>query len=361
MKKSLLAIAVLASFAGAASAQSSVTVFGTLDAGMTYANTGTQAPLNTANDKWSMDSGVSQASFIGFKGVEDLGGNLKAIFQLEAGIQIDNGTSSQANTLFNRASWVGLSGDFGTVTAGRQFTPLYEAVKTIDPFQLGMAGSASNLMSTGGASIVNGAIVAGNSVTNVAQNNSLRYASQSVSGLSAIVNYSFGEQAGNTNAGRDIGATVNYANGPLSLLVSYDGVKTLDDTTTLQTTLLGGVADWAQFGFPLKTSIGYAINKGSDVVGVADVDSRDLIIGLRLPMAQHEVLASFVHKDDKTTADLNAEQFALGYTYAISKRTVLYTSVSKMINKNGAAYTVGNASNTGYGVKVFDFGIRHSF
>jgi predicted porin len=366
MKKSLLALATLASMASAASAQNSVTIYGVLDAGMSYENTGKSLPVSVGEDKWSVQSGISQPSVLGFRGNEDLGGTLKMLFQLEAGIQIDNGVSTQTGTFFNRASWLGLSGDFGTVTVGRQLTPMYNALKSIDPFELGLAGAASNLMSVGGANIVNGAPVGGNDVAFggggiIGQNNSMRYTSQNDNGLSATFNYSFGEIPGSAPAGREMGATVNYENGPYTALVSYDGVNAVNNSHTFKTTLLGGVINWASFGFPLKTSLGYAINKGTDVVGGAEVDSTNLIVGFRLPLGPHEFLASYIHKNDKTAQALDANQSALGYTYAFSKRTSLYTSFAIINNKNGADYTIGNATNVGYGVKVFDVGMRHSF
>lgn len=370
--KSLLSLAILASFTGAAYAQSSVTAYGTLDAGLSYANTGNKLPVSAAGDKWSLESGISQPSLIGFKGVEELGVSLKAIFQLEAGLQINNGSSSDATgngrtgSLFNRASWVGLSGDFGTVMAGRQFTPLYNALKTLDPFQLGMAGNAANLMSIGGANIVMGAPVGGNNVAFggggvVGQTNSLRYESQIDSGLSASFNYGFGGIQNSAQNGREIGTTLNYVNGPLSLLASYDAVNAIDNSHTFHTTLLGGIIDWSDLGLPIKTSMGYALNKGSDVVGGADVDTADVILGLRIPMGRNEILASYIHKGDKSVASMDAQQYALGYTYALSKRTALYSSIAMIVNKNAAGYTVGNATNVGTGVKVVDFGLRHSF
>lgn len=366
MKKSLLALSILAALANTASAQTSVTMYGVLDAGMTYENTGKSLPVSTGADKWSLQSGISQPSLIGFRGNEDLGGSLKFMFQLEAGIQIDKGVSTQTGTLFNRASWLGLSGDFGTVTVGRQFTPLYNALKSIDPFELGLAGSASNLMNVGGANIINGMPIGGNDVAfggggTVGQNNSMRYTSQTVNGLSAAFNYSFGEIPGSSPAGREMGATLSYENGPYSALVSYDGVNAIDNSNTFKTTLVAGTINWADFGFPLKTSLGYAMNKGTDVVGGADVDSTNVIVGFRLPLGAHEFLASYIHKNDKTAQEFDASQYALGYTYAFSKRTSLYTSLAVINNKNGADYTLGNASNVGYGIKVVDIGMRHSF
>ncbi len=365
MKKTFFALTILTTLMASASAQTSVALYGTLDAGVTYASTGNTPPVNVGQNKWSLDSGIDQPSVIGVKGMEDFGGSLKAIFQLEAGVQINSGSSTNNSSLFNRASWVGLTGDFGTVTAGRQFTPLYDALKTLDPFELGLAGTATNLMSIGGANFINGVAIGGNNVSNgggvVGQNNSMRYASQTVSGWSMEFNYSFGEIAGSIQNGRQMGTTINYTHGPLAALLSYDVANAINNRNTFHTTLLGAVMDWSELGLPLKSSLGYAMNRGSDVTAIADVDSSDLLLGLRYPLGAHELLASYLHKNDHTSANLDAQQFALGYTYALSKRTSFYTSIAALKNKNGADYRVGNASNPGYGVNVFDLGLRHRF
>src|SRR5688500_13267011 len=98
MKKSLLALAVLGAFAGAASAQTNVTIYGVADVGI--ARTDSDAPGSNAT--WGLNSGIQSGSRLGFRGTEDLGGGLSAIFQLENGFNIDTGGLATANTLFNR-------------------------------------------------------------------------------------------------------------------------------------------------------------------------------------------------------------------------------------------------------------------
>jgi len=120
MKKSVFALAALTAMAGTtatltAHAQSSVTVYGIIDTGLTY----TSKVGATNSSRFSLDSGDMATSRIGFKGVEDLGGGLSAIFNLENGFNNDTGGLGTANTLFDRKSVVGLSGAFGTVTLGR--------------------------------------------------------------------------------------------------------------------------------------------------------------------------------------------------------------------------------------------------
>jgi len=365
MKKTLIALSALATLAGSAAAQSSITMYGVLDAGLNYET----APSSTPNSgsQYSLSSGISTPSRIGFKGSEDFGGSLKALFQIEAGLQLNNGQSTETGTLFNRDSWIGLSGDFGTVMVGRQFTPMYNAVFALDPFELGMAGNAGNLMHLGGANLFgNNLIGAGNPRLedgggSMAQNNSMRYVSHVDHGFSLEFNYGVGGQAGNNSDAAETGYLINYENGPLRLLNAYDAVNAVDNSSTLKTILVGGIINWADYGVPLKTSIGYQTTKGSDLIGGPHVDTSNLLLGLRLPYGRHELLFSYVRLSDRNSPGYHASQYALGYTYALSNRTSFYTSVGEMLNKNGADYTLGNAANNGYGVKAFDLGIRHAF
>lgn len=363
MKKTFLIFSILSGLAGSTWAQSSVTAYGLLDIGLNYQKPGSW----TTGNELSLSSGIASQSRIGFKGSEDFGSSLKAIFQIEAGIQLDNGQSNQTGTLFNRASWIGLQGDFGTVTMGRQFTPMYNALFALDPFQLGMAGNANNLMNVGGANFVGNALVGGSNLSlengggSMEQNSSMHYLSHDWNGFSLEYNYGFGGRSGSHSDGSEVGYTVNYANGPVLLLASYDGINAIDNSGTFKTILVGGSINWAQYGAPLITNIGYQTNKGTDLIGGKQIDTTDLLLGLKIPLGSHEILFSYIHVDNKALDGYTANQLALGYTYALSKRTSFYTSIGEVFNKGGSEYTLGTASSPGYGVKAFDLGMRHSF
>lgn len=126
MKKSLLALAVLGAFAGAASAQTNVTIYGVVDAGITHEN-------GAAGSVTKLATGVQSGNRLGFKGTEDLGGGLKANFQIENGFNLDTGTQRQG-ALFGRQAYVGLSGNFGAINLGRQYNPVFNALDSIDPW-----------------------------------------------------------------------------------------------------------------------------------------------------------------------------------------------------------------------------------
>lgn len=140
MKRIFIVLATAGAFAGVAHAQTSVTVYGILDAGITR-ETG-----DAGGNVWKMATGVQSGNRLGFKGAEDLGGGLKANFQVESGFDLDTGTLRQGGSLFGRQSWVGLSGGFGAVSLGRQYNPLFVALDAIDPFSTGLTGATTNLM-----------------------------------------------------------------------------------------------------------------------------------------------------------------------------------------------------------------------
>lgn len=332
MKKSLLALAVLGAFAGAASAQTSVNVYGVVDLGIAHEDMG-----GATGSVTRMDSGIQSGSRLGFKGTEDLGGGMSASFVLENGINVDTGGFAQGNTSFGRQAWAGLNGGFGSVKLGRQYTPIFNAVDSIDPFGTGLAGDASRLLAHGG----------------VRMNNTLSYTTPSMSGLWADFNYGFGEVNGNSSASRQFGTSVNYSNGPISAVLAYHDANNATDTNTTKNTLLGGTYN---FG-PAIAHLAYGVNK-DDVGGAAGLDTRDMLVGVTVPFGASSVFGSYIRKDNRAISNADANQVAIGYTYALSKRTNLYTSYSRTDNDALAAYNVTTAGATD---KLFNVGIRHKF
>ncbi|SMG60742.1 porin [Paraburkholderia susongensis] len=181
MKKSLIVVAAAASFASVAHAQSSVTLYGLLDAGLTYTS-------NVAgNSKWAAGSGGINQSMFGLRGSEDLGGGLKAIFTLESGFNINNGGLGNNGGIFNRQAFVGLSSaQFGTVTLGRQYDAAQDYLAPLTA--TGSWGGTyfahpfnnDNLNTNGGLSV----------------NNSIKYSSANYAGFTFGGTYGFSNQAG---------------------------------------------------------------------------------------------------------------------------------------------------------------------
>jgi predicted porin len=348
MKKSVLAFAVLGAFTSAASAQSSVTVYGIVDVGL-VAEKG--SPTGSVT---KLTSGVASGSRLGFKGTEDLGGGLSASFVLESGFQTDTGALGQPQpngsaSLFGRQAFVGLGGSgFGTVTLGRQYTPQYLTLAFADPFGTGLAGDATNLMlSTGDAAS--------------RMNNTIKYATPNLAGFTSELAYGFGEVNGENKAGRQYGASIGYTIGPFAARLGHHNRNNLTASpasdTHAKNTLLAAI-----YNFEVaKLHVAYGVNKGPNSSSKATTDSADALVGLTVPFGAHTVLASFVRKNDKTAPNRDADQWGVGYRYALSKRTDLYTAFARIKNKNGAGYTVGSAIEAGSGDKAFNLGVRHTF
>src|SRR5512137_1852988 len=148
MKKSALALAVLGAFAGAASAQSSVTLFGVVDVNMRYVNNDSTA--------YSLSQDGMASSRLGFRGVEDLGGGMKASFWLEGALGPDTGTGTSSygsgsttgpgGLMFRRRSTVSLSNQWGELRLGRDYTPTFWNWTVFDPFGTNGVGAATNLV-----------------------------------------------------------------------------------------------------------------------------------------------------------------------------------------------------------------------
>jgi predicted porin len=344
MKKSLLALAVLGLFAGAASAQSSVTLYGKVDVGGVLETGGPMGGARTVK----VDSGISGGSRLGFKGSEDLGGGLRANFVAETGFCADSGGFCTGGGVFmGRQAWVGLSGGFGAVTMGRQYTPTFLLVTTVDPFGTGYAGQVSNLVDVGGTA-----------VGNPRWSNSVEYATPSMGGFQVTAGAAAGEQTGNWKAGRQYDLSATYSAGPLFAGASYHQVNTATGGTGKKDYTLGAVYDLGML--KLHGMYERVKNGGASAVQSYD-DADDIMVGTSVPMGQGTIMASFVRHNDKTAANLDANQIGVGYNYALSKRTSLYTAYAHISNKNGAFYTVGNASSAGTGNGAFNVGVVHNF
>lgn len=335
MKKSLLTLAVLGAIASTASAQTNVTIYGVADANISRSDDGT-------NHTTRLDSGGQSGSRLGFKGSEDLGGGLSAIFTIENGYDISNGTLAQGGRLFGRQAFVGLNSGFGAIKFGRQYNPIRVAVEGVDPFGVGLAGNASNIFDVHGERA----------------DNTINYSTPTFSGFSGQLAYSLGEVPGSNSIGRQVGVSAGYAAGPVSIVLAHHDrnlVVSNVDAGDSRTTFLGGTFD---FGMA-KLHAAYALNKGDSVTGATAIDSDDAMIGATVPFGQAKLLASYIRRSDDLGADRDADQVAVGLTYDLSKRTNLYTSYARI--KNDSAATQGGVVAAGLDPSLFNIGIRHRF
>lgn len=338
MRKALFAFAAAAAFVSAASAQTSVTLYGLVDLGVE------RTKLSPGSSTTRLSSGIQSGSRLGFKGNEDLGGGLSASFQLESGIDASTGAFAQGGLGFGRQAWVGLNGGFGSVKLGRQFVPLFIAIDKIDPFGTGLTGDGS-----GATAVFRG--------YGVRMNNTINYSTPAVGGFSGEVAYGFGEVAGSTSAGSQYGASGTYKGGPLTVVAAYNNQNQLAAGAPAgkgRTAMVGA-------GYDLKVvtlNAAYAANRDRDAAGANTGNSRDYLIGLSAPVGAASLIASYVHRDDRRLANADAKYWQFGATYALSKRTNLYSSYSVIKNQANGATGSGAA---GVDISWLNVGIRHRF
>ena len=360
MKKSLIALAVLAA-SGAAMAQSSVTLYGVADAGVTY--------LNGA-DNWSgVTSGNNLTSRLGFRGTEDLGGGLKANFVLEGGFNLDNGDGASGYAgakagegfQFKRHSTVGLSGGFGEVRLGRELTAAFNATARYDVF--GSVGLGYSRLWADG-DVVDANANASAVTTNQRISNALTYVSPSFSGFKVGVNYGFGETTNGNSDSSYMGAGLMYDNGPLSLGLGLERLNNGANSVAvsdIDAWSLGGSYD---FGVA-KLLAGYRESKVDRATG--ENKRLGYYVAATAPVGAGTVRVSYNrYENELANVKGKADQFAIGYVYGLSKRTSVYGTYAYIKNKDGAnLYTLGSSTQGGLknngsqqGVQV---GVSHAF
>lgn len=375
MKKSLIALAVLGAFAGAASAQSSVTLYGVVDVNVQRTETkeGTSGTCGTGVGGGRLDctvtginSGHLAGNRWGLRGSEDLGGGLRAIFQLESGFALDNGTSLQGNRLFGRQAYVGLAGGFGTLVAGRlatfaSGTGSFDKFGTIDPFRTGYGiGGMQNTFSSSNATRFD---------------NTIAYLTPTMGGFSAGIGHTFrvngGELADNAlfpgssnNNGQIMYA--NFSAGPLYVVLTYDRIKLgeVANEPTEKHLQIGAAYDLKV----VRLSAGYA--KEDDVFALsttpqqaAGSDATAWIIGAAAPFGPHRLAASYQKRDvdsftntlGVTTPEGDRKVWQVGYEYSLSRRTTFYASYADL-KDDGSLKTATNG-----GAKQITAGLFHSF
>lgn len=341
MKKSLIALAVLAA-SGAAMAQSSVTVYGIAD--VWVGSVKADGVRNT-----HVGSGGVSGSRWGIKGTEDLGGGLKANFLFEQGVSIDtgaskgladnmNGTTNSGASAFGRQSYVGLSGGFGEVKLGKMWTA-YDDVSGASDAVFDSALSPMNevFKSTG---------------YNSNPGNSMYYATPSFGGFAGAVSYSLGEDKTTTLSASSIASyNVTYTAGPLALQFGYQVEDSNLQAPDKKFTRLGGTYD-------LSVAKLYAnYGKVSNVGYVVDRDASEYQIGFDFPVSSALTLsASYAKSDDSNPAGVYEQTrkgYGIGAAYSLSKRTTVYGGYES--DKK----TVQNAADSKH--NLLAVGLKHTF
>jgi len=342
MKKHTPLLALVSLFAaGAASAQSSVTMFGVVDVNARYVKNGDLKVKQLGTD------GLN-SSRLGFRGVEDLGDGLKASFWLEAALNPDDGTVNSSGKFWHRRSTVSLEGAFGEVRLGRDYTPTYTGISDFDAFGDNGVGKFSNLQSKLGGTVN----------TNSRADNEISYfLPKNLGGAYGQLTVAAGE---GTVGGKYVGGRIGYAAGPLNVSGSYG------------TTEANAAEDKYKVG-----SLGVSYDLGvvkllGSLTQLKFLDRKEslALLGVSAPLGSGLLRASFGRADLKSgtaatqTADADdATLIAIGYVHNLSKRTALYTTASRINNKGGQKFAVATPPAIAGGQKSsgFEAGLRHSF
>ena len=374
MKKTLIAAALLAGFAGAAQAETQVTLYGIVDLGVGYQKI--KANGDSAS-KFGMNSGNQSGSRWGLRGTEDLGGGTRAVFTLESGFNANNGNSAQGGRLFGRQATVGLANDaWGQLDLGRQTNVASKYFASIDPF-----GASFGLANIGH----------GFSSANTARyDNMVLFQTPSYSGFQLGAGYSFNSGIGAGGNGfrtndnnRVITAGLRYVNGPLNVAAAYDQLNPASSaagSAKVRSYLVGGSYDFEVVKLALawgQTRNGWFVGQDANVLGgslsldgtavntnaygngtnASGFRASSYMVGATVPLgAATNLFGSWQRidprNDNLTGDDETSNSYSLGLTYDLSKRTNLYAYGN---------YTTDYAFQDGVKATTGIVGVRHRF
>lgn len=318
MKKSLIALAAVAAV-GAASAQSTVTLYGRVDASI-GASKNTVTNVSTSQ-VFNGSAGGLTGSRWGMRGTEDLGGGLKAVFALENRLNVDAGTDTDG---FSGDAFVGLTGDFGTVHLGRTYTA-FDGVKAVSVrssvFDSAFTPSAIPTYTVRGA-------------------NQVKYVSPAVAGFTATVTSALSEVAGTKNTN---GLGLAYTAGPLTVAAGAQK-DPLGENRAVTGAYNLGVA---------SLSAGYSTLNGANNGN----DSNGFNLGVNVPMGAFNFSVGYASGDTETNAGAKVSDYSgvgAGVTYSMSKRTTLYAGLKNEKTENAAGAKTA-------GTRLYAAGVRHDF
>jgi len=376
MQKKLIVLALAGIAAAPVFAQSNVTIYGKLDYGY-VSRSDDDGAVGKRDRKNEMASGVDGGSRLGFKGSEDLGNGLKAIFEVETGLIMDESSTSSGNSgLFstNRHSWIGLTGNFGTVIGGRLDGVRYGVFNKYDAFAGGNIGNFTQVTAQ-----VDRA------------SNAIAYISPSFSGLTATLAYS--THIGNSNPlglspteggdalvkgdGNDGDAELatvmlTYTNGPISINADWETVM-FEETDKLTATgnVIDDVTVWTiagSYDFGMVKLAALYDNLKADGRGslgtVSDVDSWFVSASAPLMGGKFVLKATYGQTNDDELSNDKITKWGLGADYNLSKRSKIYAGYGKINNDDNAAAEINFAANSqgaGYGTEGFELGMQHNF
>lgn len=333
---------------------SSVTLYGIVDLGARHGSGLTAGNAPAAASTSSLGSGINTTSRWGIRASEDLGGGTKALFQLESGINADTGTSANASKYFDRASWLGLQGSWGTLALGRQTTTLADAVSPVDPLSMRFASFNPSIgvaaLSQHGLGIQFGS--AGSTSGSYRLDNSLKYTGR-WGGLTARAMLGMGEVAGQSGALSSRGLGLAYAANGLTVSGAFQTFKDVNQRE-LDGATLGAAYQWGK--------VRLAANAGRSKAETAanqHTVQRMLSAGATWAVTGQTDLTAAYYKVDRTrtgTADDGYGRLVAFAEYKLSRRTKLYAEVDNTRWRHGFQGAANKARATG-----FSAGMVHSF
>lgn len=378
MKKSLIALAVLGAFATGAQAQTNVQIGGRVQADIkSYKVSNVTTAGRVAKNELRVDD--DETSRFWLSGTEDLGGGLKALFYVENRFNTDvaSGTPGAGNGLANGNTYLGLSGNFGQVTAGKhtfmedQGNAVQYGIKGGQAVPSGLLGSKAILNYVDAAGTGNRAGISTGRV-----NNSIQYVSPNFSGFKAVVGFSTNpagnegnvpDATGNYSKGQAYFLAGNYSNGPVYLNLAYwdhqlEGKPAVGDQKQVR---LSG-----SYAFPFGLKAGFQWDQAKIEAVGSDLKRNAWQIPVSYQFGASTVLASFTKAGDlKNEANSGAKMWTIGYDYALSKRTNVGVFYGKLDNDSAARYQVDGAGDSrngtallaGESASIVTLAVKHTF
>ena len=332
-----LAAALITTLPLFAHAQTNVTIYGIMDAAVAVEDT--DAPGEKR--RTVINSGNQSSSRLGFRGTEDLGNGLKAIFNIEAGVALDTGAADSA--LFGRRAVVGLQGGFGQLTVGREYSPIASVAAATDAFGQGFYGSNLSAFTS-------------NRLTRRLAN-SVNFKSAPVAGFSVLAAYSAGERTVDPS-GDLMGVALEYVNGPFYAGAGYHRLERITFHHDAERAIGAG---YKLGNVDLKANYLAADQAGSNN------KFEQINVGGAYTMGANKFFINLQRNEIESGARGNA--WALAYAYSLSKRTSFYTSYGTVRNNERAVFGLNSSSTNvtppatalGADPSAFTVGVRHAF
>jgi len=387
MQKKLIAVAIAAISAAPAFAQSNVTIYGRVDYGF-MSRSGSSGGVDIRGTKNEMASGIQAGSRIGFKGSEDLGNGLKAIFQAESGLQNDANNGGSSAGIWSgalRNIYVGVTGNLGTVVGGRLDGVRYGVYNKYDAFAGGGMGNFTQM-----------------TLQVDRADNAIAYVSPNWSGFSLVLAHSRDtagqefQQVQTLNNTVAVGASSNtgdgllytikggYDNGPISIDVGYETIKYDSSNAALAGNIIDDQVVYyvgASYDFgkiKVRGLLDHHHADGSNNFSVAPgvkqlADYDAWFLSATMPVGNFLLKATYGQIDEnrnlaERAAGIvqggDATKWGIGANYNLSKRTNVYVDYAQISNDRTANYTINpaaNAQQVGYGTKGFNMGLAHNF